>query len=52
MGFNAGKLVQERKRLLMNNIRGSVLVSGALPADAVNGPAAITFWDEVATLHE
>jgi len=51
-GFEAGKLVQERSCLAPTGTGGNVLVSGALPADAVDGPVATAFWDEVATLHE
>ena len=49
-GFDAGKLVKGRKRLVLNDTIGHVLAS--LPADAVDGAAAITFWDEVAATHE
>ena len=31
---------------------GNVLASRVLSADAVDGAAAVAFWDEVATLHE
>ena len=52
MGFDAGKLVKGRKRLVLTNTLGQVLVIRVLPADAVAGAAAITFWDEVAATHE
>ena len=49
-GFDAGKLVKGRKRQVLNDTIGHVLAS--LPADAVDGAAAIAFWDEVAATHE
>ena len=57
MGFDAGKLVKGRKRLLLNDKLGHVLASRVLasrvlPADAVDGAAASAFWDEVAATHE
>ena len=52
VGFDAGKSVKVRKRLLLNNTLDHVLASWVLPANAVKGAAAITFWDEVATTHE
>ncbi len=52
VGFDAGKLVKGRKRLVLTDTLGHVLASRVLPADAVDGAAAIAFWDEVATTHE
>ena len=52
VGFDAGKLVKGRKRLVLTDTLGHVLASRVLPADAVDGAAAIAFWDEVATMHE
>ncbi len=52
VGFDAGKLVKGRKRLVLTDTLGHVLASRVLPADAVDGLAAIAFWDEIATLHE
>ena len=52
VGFDAGKLVKGRKRLMLTNTLGQVLVIRVLPADAVAGAAAIAFWDEVAATHE
>ena len=52
VGFDAGKLVKNRKRLVLNDTLGHVLASRVLPADAVDGAAAIALWDEVAATHE
>ena len=52
VGFDAGKLVKGRKRLVLTDTLGHVLASRVLPADAVDGTAAIAFWDEVAATHE
>lgn len=52
MGFDAGKLVKGHKRLVLTDTLGHVLASRVLPADAVDGTAAIAFWDEGATMHE
>ncbi|MEJ7663591.1 MAG: transposase [Hymenobacter sp.] len=52
VGFDAGKLVKGRKRLVLTDTLGHVLASRVLPADAVDGPAAIAFWDEVAATHD
>ena len=52
VGFDAGKLVKGRKRLVLTDTLGHVLASRVLPADAVDGAAAIAFWDEVAATHE
>lgn len=51
VGFDAGKQVKGRKRLVLTDTLGHVLASRVLPANAVDG-AAIAFWDEVATTHE
>ena len=51
VGFDAGKLVKGRKRLVLTDTLGHVLASWVLPADAVDGAAAIAFWDEVAVTH-
>ena len=52
VGFDAGKLVKGRKRLVIKDTLGHVLASRVLPANAVDGAAAIAFWDEVAPTHE
>ncbi len=52
MGFDAGKLVKGRKRLVLTDTLGHVLASRVLPANAADGPAAIAFWDEVAATHD
>ena len=52
VGFDAGKLVNGHKHLLINDTTGHVLASWVLPADAVDEAAAIAFWDEVAATHE
>lgn len=52
VGFDAGKLVKGRKRLVITDTLGHVLASRVLPANAVDGAAAIAFWDEVAPTHE
>ncbi len=52
VGFDAGKLVKGRKRLVLTDTLGNVLASRVLPADAVDGAAAIAFWDEVAAPHD
>lgn len=51
VGFDAGKLVKGRKRLILTDTLGHILASRVLPADAVDGAAAIAFWDEVASTH-
>ena len=51
-GVDAGKLAKGRKRLVLNDTLGHVLASRVLPADAVDGSAAIAFWDEVAAMHD
>jgi len=52
VGFDAGKLVKGRKHLVLTDTLGHELASWVLPADAVDGAAAIAFWDEVAATHE
>ena len=52
VGFDAGKLVKGRKRLVLTDTLGNVLASWVLPADAVDGAAAIAFWDDVVATHE
>ena len=52
VGFDAGKLVKGRKRLVLTDTLGHVLARWVLLADAVDGAAAIAFWDEVAATHE
>ena len=52
VGFDAGKLVKGRKRLVLTDTLGNVLASRVLPANAADGPAAIAFWDEVAAGHD
>ena len=43
VGFDAGKLVEGPKRLVLTDTLGHVLTSRVLPADAADGPAAIAF---------
>jgi transposase len=52
VGFDAGKLVKGRKRRVLTDTLGNVLASRVLPANATDGPAAISFWDEVAAAHD
>ena len=52
VGFDAGKLVKGRKRLVLTDTLGHVLASRVLPAVAVDGPVAIAFWDEVNAAHD
>ena len=51
VGFDAGKLVKGRKRLVLTDTLGIVLASRLVPANAVDGTAAIAFGDEVAATH-
>ena len=51
MGFDAGKLVKGRKRLVLIDTLGNVLASRVLPANVSDAAAAIAFWDEVAATH-
>ena len=41
VGFDAGKLVKGRKRLVLTDTLGNVLASRVVPANAVDGTAAI-----------
>jgi len=43
VGFDAGKLVKGRKRLVLTDTLGHVLISRVVPANAVDGAAAIAF---------
>ena len=43
VGFDAGKLIKSRKRLVLTDTLGHVLASRVLPAHAADDPAAITF---------
>ena len=52
VGFDAGKLVKGRKRLVLTDTLGNVLASRVVPANAVDGAAAIAFWDEVVAAHD
>ena len=52
VGFDAGKLVKGRKRLVLTDTLGHVLASRVVPANAVDGAAATTFWDEVVAVHD
>jgi transposase len=51
VGFDAGKLVKGRKRLVLVDTLGNVLASRVVPAHVSDAAAAITFWDEVAATH-
>ncbi len=51
VGFDAGKLVKGRKRLVLIDTLGNVLASRVVPAHVSDAAAAIAFWDEVATVH-
>lgn len=51
VGFDAGKLVKGRKRLVLIDTLGNVLASRVLPANVSDAAAAIAFWDEVAATH-
>lgn len=52
VGFDTGKLVKGRKRLVLTDTLGNVLASRIVPANAVDGTAAITFWNEVSAVHD
>ena len=52
VGFDAGKLVKGRKRLVLTDTLGNVLASRVLPPNAADGPAAVAFWDEAAAMHD
>lgn len=51
VGFDAGKLVTGRKRLVLIDTQGNVLASRVVPANISAAAAAIAFWDEVAATH-
>ena len=48
VGFDAGKLVKERKRLVLIDTLGNVLASCVVAAGASDAATAIAFWDAVA----
>ena len=45
VGFDAGKLVKGRKRLVLVDTLGNVLASRVLPASTSDAAAAIAFLD-------
>ena len=49
VGFDAGKLVKGRKRLVLTDTLGHVLATRVVPANAAD---AIAFWDEVVAVHD
>ena len=51
MGFDAGKLVKGRKRLVLIDTLGNMLASRVVPAHLSDAAAAIAFWDEIAACH-
>ena len=51
VGFDAGKLVKGRKRLVLIDTLGNVLASRVVPAQVSDAAAAIAFWNEVAATH-
>lgn len=51
VGFDAGKLVKGRKRLVLIDTLGNVLASRVVPAHVSDAAAAVAFWDEVAATH-
>lgn len=51
VGFDAGKLVKGRKRLVLIDTLGNVLASRVVAAHVSDAAAAIAFWDEVAATH-
>jgi transposase len=51
VGFDAGKLVKGRKRLVLVDTLGNVLASRVVAAHVSDAAAAIAFWDEVAVQH-
>ena len=51
VGFDAGKLVKGRKRLVLLDTRGNGLASRVLPAHVSDAAAATAFWDEGAARH-
>ena len=50
--LNVSSQERGRKRLVLTDTLGNVLASRVLPTNAVDGPAAIAFWDEVAAAHD
>ena len=52
MGFDASKLLQGCKRLVLANTLSNVLASRIVLASAVDEAAAIACWDEVAAVHD
>jgi len=52
VGFDAGKLVKGRKRMMLTDKLVNVLSSRVLPVNAVDGLVAIIFWDEVTAAHD
>jgi transposase len=48
VGFDAGKLVKGRKRLVLIDTLGNVLASWVVPAGESDAATAIAFWDAVA----
>ena len=48
VGFDAGKLVKGRKRLVLIDTLGNVLASCVVPAGESDAATAIAFWDAVA----
>lgn len=48
VGFDAGKLVKGRNRLVLIDPLGNGLASRVLPASVSDAAAAIAFWDKVA----
>ena len=51
VGFDAGKLVKGRKRLVLIDTLGNVLASRVVPAHISDAAAAIAFWDEIVGTH-
>jgi putative transposase len=51
VGFDAGKRVKGRKRLVVMDTLGNVLACRVVPAHISDAAAAIAFWDEGAALH-
>ncbi|GAB3635522.1 hypothetical protein GCM10027422_11120 [Hymenobacter arcticus] len=48
VGFDAGKLVKGRKRLVLIDTLGNILASWVVPASQSDAATAIAFWDAVA----
>ena len=48
MGFDAGKLVKGRKRLVLLDTLGNVVASWVVPAGESDAATAIAIWDAVA----